>query len=444
MLVLPLALGLLLPAVDPSATGRTGYRPSGLLVESEDLGRLALLRDPRVRPFEFRSIGDGVRREEGWKGIVLAEVEGPGIIQCLALRPDPGAEVRLRIEADGRDAPMLDVSLADMVGGQHPHFPFPLVGRGEAGAWSFVPIAFRSGCKVFATGLGRGPFAVSGVMLPSAEGVVSFAERTSPADRARLARAAGRWAHPGREDLPGAEVARYPVEALGRSTLVFELPAGPRTIRALEVVPTAATARAWAATRLRLVWDGDEDDPPGVDLPLGLACGRVEGSAPYRSLLTGQTDDGWYNRAPMPYRRQARLRLDAPGPIRGLIRVITVPEVDPDAGYFRASVEEVDESRPLLARWGRGHLAGLLAVADGRTIPRAEAVLLDSLGRPEVHPAHGLLRNVTEGESRRIAFYRWHVADPLPFISDEFPVGLAGRVAIFWYSDHPWGPDAGS
>ena len=55
-----------------------------------------------------------------------------------------------------------------------------------------------------------------------------------------------------------------------------------------------------------------------------LAFGWVEGAKPYQSLLLGQHGGTWYNRFPMPYRRQAIVRIDTEKPLKGTMRVWTI------------------------------------------------------------------------------------------------------------------------
>ena len=73
-----------------------------------------------------------------------------------------------------------------------------------------------------------------------------------------------------------------------------------------------------------MVWDDDEAANSGVDLPLGQAFGSVRRGSPYQSLVMGQRDGTWYNRFPMPYHRQAIVRIDTEKPLKGTIRVRTL------------------------------------------------------------------------------------------------------------------------
>ncbi len=252
-------------------------------------------------------------------------------------------------------------------------------------------------------------------------------------------------------------------------------------MRSLEVFPAAGTEDAWREARLRLVWDDDEaaDADAGVDLPLGLAFGLVEGGRPYQSLLLGQRADSWYNRFPMPYHRQAILRIDSDKPLRGALQVRTVQGTAADAGFFRAALRESRPTRDKVdVEWlnenGRGHFAGVFLLTEGKaklpfwlegddrfTVDGRLAIhgtgtedyfncgwyaLPGRLDGPACYPLHGFPAYGHQGEAWRVAAYRWHLSDPVPYSRSivagiehggENNVSADYRAAVFWYSERP-------
>jgi hypothetical protein len=483
----PLLVWLALAAaVEPADGDGSGFRPTGSLDELVDLGLLARLRDPRVRPLAIEA---GPRRPGTGGGVVLAEIAGPGVVQRIewigpgGYRTDPDpAQDRLKIYLDGGEQPALEMSRADLAAGRHPHFPRPLAGRVAGGVYSDVPIAFRAGCRIVADGPAAATWTarVSGVALPDASGITPFRERLSPEGRAQLERAVATWSRPEDPAAPermSVETCEYNVDGVARSIHRFLLPAGPRTIRALEIEAEPGTGDAWRAARLRLTWE-HQGRAPGVDLPVGLAFATLPGVAPCQTLLMGQTGSSWTNRFPMPYRDQAFLQIDSETAIRGRIRVRGVRGVAADAAYFRATYREFGGAgaRPAVAfegveLSGRGHYAGTLIAVPGaagvvtrpgevgRSIGDVRWVIAGlgtelaidwSPSRPvpcDPAPTHGILLGRGDATVPPAAAYRWHAADPIPFARPlraaieldprAAPADVRALVAVFWYSESP-------
>jgi hypothetical protein len=488
---------------DLSRENSAGFRPVGSPAELYDLGLLARLREPGVAAHAFSSYDRTGGNNDGFNGTysklrleggnsVLAEATGPGVVQRIWFTHTSGKhpgllggkKEHLKIYLDGRDTPALDVPLEIVFSGAHPHFPRPLAFEGSGGYVSYVPIPFRAGCKILVEGQAVRFYQINLVGLPGAEGVTSFTDETAPDDQAKLDRAARLWTRPGayeESDLTEAYVARYEVEGLAHSSHKYALRAGPSTVRSLEVFPAAGTEDAWREARLRLVWDDDEaaEADSGVDLPLGLAFGLVEGGRPYQSLLLGRRADSWYNRFPMPYHRQAILRIDSDKPLRGTLQVRTVRGTAADAGFFRAALREARPARPKVdVEWlnekGRGHFAGVLLMTEGKsklpfwlegddrfTVDGRLAIhgtgtedyfncgwyaLPGRLDGPACYPLHGFPAYGHQGETWRVAAYRWHLSDPVPY-SRSIVAGIEHggennvladyRAAVFWYSERP-------
>lgn len=479
-----------------------GYIPSGSAVDLYELDRLARLRAPGVHVVGFSSYDRTGGNDDGFKGTyskirvengdsVLAETDGPGVIQRIWTTHTSGERPGLldrknehiKIYLDGQARPALDVPLEKIFSGEHPHFPRPLVSEGSGGFVSYVPIPFRNGCKVVVEGEGVRFFQIGVLALPTAEGVATFTEEPSADVRAELDKAKRLWSKPATyETLSTADsrVAEYKVEGLARSEHVFCLPSGPATIRSIELEPTAETLDAWRSARLRIIWEAEEDGAAGVDLPFAYAFATLADAIDFQSLLVGRSGNIWYNRFPMPYRRQATLRIDSEKPIQGKLSVRFHKRVAADAGYFRASYREALPTRPKedfnwLKEEGRGHFAGvLMATRGGAKLPYwlegDDRFTVDGklaihgtgsedffncgwyalggrLNGPAAYPSHGFpIYRSPQKEVWQAAAYRWNVADPVPF-STSITAGIEHggenqfeadyRAGVFWYSQSP-------
>jgi hypothetical protein len=260
-------------------------------------------------------------------------------------------------------------------------------------------------------------------------------------------------------EVPAAtpERAMYPAEAAARSTQVFLLPPGPRTVTVLQVEPAPGTADAWRSARLRLSFETDDPDPSlaSLDLPLGLAFGRVAGFEPVHSEATGDgRADRWSLRLPMPYRARALVRVDSDAPVAGRVRIESTAGTDPGAGYLRGaefSLGPPGETADVRAD-GWAHLAGVLVLVDA---PSAEAGLRlkvddgaeESLAGPSGRPGPS-----AAGQMGPSLVSRWLTGRPIGFnqrlvlslsgADGARGPGPTGRVAAFWYSERP-GPARG-
>lgn len=490
MSVLPLVLGCML-AAQPTDQPSAGYLPAGAPRELYDLGQLARLRDPQVQ-----SVTTGNRPMELHETqTVLANLDGPGILQRiwfaappeLPLRRPVADRRRFRVYLDRHPGPVLDVTLSELFSGQHPRFPRPIVGYGPGGAYCDMPIPFREHCLVTYEGREESPFQLEFARLPTSQGINTFDATPSPEVRDDLRLAKALWMDPDalfskaaeirKMVILNPEVAEYRVDVERRATQVFELPAGPRTIRSFEILAAPQTTEAWRAARLRLVWDGDSLGQPSVDVPVGFFFVQTERAMmPHASLIVSHREQRWSNRFPMPYRRGAKLQIDSDEPLNGMIRIRTLAGVDPSAGYLRAAFRTLRGAAPeggyeLMAEPGRGHFVGLFVLAegsganaspldgvslsfaiDGASSARRERLLAYFNGtkdRPqfaEVGPASGFPIILKDGGSKRVGAYRWHMTDPIVFArslsaklgpDDVTPAAAEIRAVVFWYSEHP-------
>ena len=502
MFLIPILTTLLLaapPSDEPAASG--GYVPSGSPVDLYDLGRLARLRDPRVRALSSSSYDRTGGNDDGFDGTysklrvedgnsVLAELDGPGIIQRIWFTHTGGEQPGLldrkqehiKIYLDGKAEPALDIPLETLFSGEHPHFPRPLVSEGSGGFVCYVPIAFRNGCKVVVEGEGVRFYQINMLALPDGSDVEPFQAEPTPETAKELEKARAVWSSAGplESTAPSNFTATYEVDGTGNSEHVFVLPPGPATISSFELEPTEATADAWRSARLRLIWDQGPGGEPAVDLPIGFAFGTLADAIPFSSLLVGQRDGKWRNRFPMPYRKQGVLLVNATRPIQGKFQVRFERRVADDAGYLRANLREALPTQPnedfnWLNEQGRGHFAGVLMWTQGKAkLPywlegddrfRVDGklaihgtgsedyfncgwyALKGRLDGPAAYPSHGfpIYRSPEEGVWRAAAF-RWHVADPVPFArSIEAGIEHGGdnkfeadyRASVFWYSAEP-------
>ena len=491
------------------ASDLLSFRPAGSVEELYRLEFLPVLR-PGVRCRMFSSYDRSGGNDDGFNGSysklriedgdsVIAEMSGPGCIQRIwfthsSFRRDGllGREgEHIRVYVDGNESPALDVPLEELFSGRLAQFPRPLAGRGLGGFYCYVPIPYRTGCKVLVDGDSVRFYHITYSEFADAGGVESFSMALTPEKAALLERAVAAWSSLGDLSLLGArspECSSHVVDLQPGESAAIRLPAGPRMVRG--VFLDLASRAEPPSGRVNCTWDGAR--PFAVDVPIGLFFGHTPGAMAYRSLLCGRVGTEFYNFFPMPYRESGRITVTAEESFAGTVRVLTesLSQWGGSLGYFHAVYQEALPTGqhgvhfPWLRCKGTGHYAGTFLVTGGRKGPPNwlegdERFLSDGdlaihgtgtedyfncgwygikkrLDRPGAFPLHGFPVYGRSGVAPacdlnrfRAAAYRWHVVDPVPFARSlvaEIEHGphnrssAAYRSAAFYYAADPAGP----
>ncbi|HSV74520.1 MAG TPA: DUF2961 domain-containing protein [Chthonomonadales bacterium] len=433
--------------------------------------------------------GTGVIRTEGDE-LVLAEIEGPGVIwRIWSATPGKG---RVRITLDGATQPQVDLPFSGYFDRMNAPFTYPSLVYQVAQGWNnYVPIPFQSSCKITADrdwGLyyhftyTRYP---KGTRLPTFTRALSEEALDALADADRfLRRNLG-------EDPAGKRAGERTVRSRrsvrpGGAATVATL-TGARAITAIRVRCNLQTrGEQVAALRemaLRITWDDDAD--PAVWAPLGDFFGTAPGVNLYRSLPLGMTSEGFYALWYMPFAKRARVELvnDGATARRMEVAITHAPLTRPieEQGRFHAkwhrdaflpSEPERWIDWPMLKTTGRGRYVGVhLHVwnpkgdwwgegdekfwVDGETFPStfgtgSEDYFGYAWCSPDLFQNAFHSQSYNSGHNRgHISVNRWHVADNVPFqtafqadIEKYFPNNRPTLYAAtaYWY-EAPGGGD---
>ncbi|MBN2205952.1 MAG: DUF2961 domain-containing protein [Candidatus Aminicenantes bacterium] len=311
-------------------------------------------------------------------GLVLADLEGPGAIYRIHT-PTPTDDV-VEFYFDGESVPRLSLKLSDLFAGAHAPFLAPLVVSGLGGYTSYVPLTYRTSCKVLLRAASFQFYDINYAVFPRECDLPTYTHPPSTEFLKHLEGAARLFARTG-SDIgdalvpPGATLSRRSVRATlqpGGSATLFE-DAGPGRVLGLRLGPAAAFAGPERDVLLRMYWDGAEE--PAVDVPVGDFFGYSFGDPAVRSLFLGTDEDTNYVYLPMPYGRSARIEL--------VSERSGGPAIDVRAEVaYAAAGKAADEGR-LYARWrrenpttpgrpytylrtaGRGHVVGVVLQAQG-------------------------------------------------------------------------------
>jgi len=199
---------------------------------------------------------------------------------------------------------------------------------------------------------------------------------------------------------------------------------------------------------LRIYWDDEET--PSVEAPIGDFFGNGFTYRPYISEFLGMTSGGFVCYFPMPFEEHARIEItnETMQEIYAFYYQIDYQKfegaLDRDIGYFHALWKrnirtDYDSNYVILNTTGQGHIVGVnmnIQSYDGSLsyLEGDENIYVDNEKKPSIHgtgtedyfsggwyfkngeffgPYNGLV--FKDDSLGRIAAYRMHIVDPIPF-----------------------------
>lgn len=287
----------------------------------------------------------------------------------------------------------------------------------------------------------------------------------------------GDFLHVSSYDTTGGNRDRLEIAA-GDSAVLLDL-VGAGVIRRLWITVASRDPHYLRDLALEMYWDGETT--PSVLAPLGDFFGNGFDRRHYAALPMGMSSGGFYCYLPMPFRKQARIviRNGTGLPVDAFyynIDLVRRDHLPPHTATFHAwwhRDARTTAAAPhlVLAAHGAGQLVGISLNAESYTgdlgfLEGDEIYHVDGEFRgqgtgtedyfnsgwyfdqgPFAAPFHGLiLKDDTLG---RIAAYRWHILDPIPFhdsIRVELEHGHANQAVAdyatmaYWYQSEPHTP----
>jgi hypothetical protein len=237
-------------------------------------------------------------------------------------------------------------------------------------------------------------------------------------------------------------------------------------------------------TVLRCYWDNEAS--PSVEVPLGDFFGTGFQYKQYVTPFLGMSSGGYYCYFPMPFQKAARVEItnETGEEINSFYYHIDyqqlVRPLEDDVAYFHATWHREPRTDPrhsytILDAEGRGHFVGLNMSMqsynnDTQFLEGDELVYVDGEQKPSIAgtgtedyfnsgwyfnkgefaaPYHGLI--VKDDVLQRIAAYRFHVLDAIPFTSSlKFTIEHGDQnveiadysSTAYWYQKEPHKPFA--
>ena len=292
--------------------------------------------------------------------------------------------------------------------------------------------------------------------------------------------ASGRFVHVSSSDTTGGNRDRLEI-APGDSAVLLDR-AGPGVIRRIWITVASRDPHYLRRIALKMYWDGEAE--PSVSAPIGDFFGNGFDRRHYAALPMGVSSGGFFTYLPMPFSERARIVVEN-GTGRAIdalyfnLDIVEVEELPDDVGTFHAwwnrdrRTTSPDPHLVLDAR-GSGYFAGLSLNAESHAgnlwfLEGDEIFTVDGEFRGQgtgtedyfnsgwyfdqgefAAPFHGLV--VKDDSLARIAAYRWHIADAIPF-HDSIRVEIEhghGNEAVadyatmaYWYQAEPHAPFPG-
>jgi hypothetical protein len=199
---------------------------------------------------------------------------------------------------------------------------------------------------------------------------------------------------------------------------------------------------------LRMYWDGERS--PSVEVPVGDFFGTGFQYKQYVTPYLGMSSGGYYTFFPMPFNTSARIEVanETGHEINSFYYHINYRQLEkplpPGTAYFHAQWRRDPRARPdsnytVLEATGRGHLVGVNLNMQGygngmQYLEGDEMVYVDGEKEPSIYgtgtedyftsgwyfnrgeyaaPYHGLI--LKDDSLSRIAAYRFHIPDAIPF-----------------------------
>jgi len=324
-----------------------------------------------------------IRKEP--EGLVIAELEGPGIIYRIHT-PTPPDDI-IEFYFDGESTPRIHMKFAEMFDGTHAPFLSPLVGNGVGGHYSYAPLAYQRSCKVVIKAEKFHFYQINYAQYPKGFKIPTYQNPVSKIFLQQVEEVKKLFSLTGSDITPylvpkGTKLRMQSTRNIlepGQAVELFETKS-PGRIVGLKLSPASAFRGKARDIVLKMYWDGNKD--PAVVSPVGDFFGYGWGEPATRSLLVGTSEDTDYVYFPMPFEKSARIELISDrtsGPGIQVTAEVTVaaPGKAADEGRFyalwrRENPTTEGVSYTYLKTAGKGHVVGNILQAQGMKVGSTE------------------------------------------------------------------------
>ena len=250
-------------------------------------------------------------RKEG-DGLVIADLKGPGVVYRI-WTPTPTDEP-IEFYFDGETTPRFQCKYRQLFDGSKPPFAAPVVGYGSGGFYSYLPLPYKTACKIIIRAPKVQFYQINYATYPADTPLETFRPDAPALTGDAMQKARDTFGMTGSDlsarvvpDAAPLHVTKVSQTlAPGKSVTLFETRRGGR-IAGMRLSPASAFADKTRGLLLKMYWDGAKE--PAVLCPVGDFFGYAWGRPAARSLLVGTDGETCYAYFPMPFERSARIEL---------------------------------------------------------------------------------------------------------------------------------------
>jgi len=320
-----------------------------------------------------------LRKENGT--LVIAELKGPGVIQRIAT-PTPSQDT-IQFYFDGEKTPRIEVKFIDLFSGEKYPFLRPVVGNEVGGYYCYLPIPYKSSCKIVLKGKRMQFFQIQYRELAKGQTVASFPQKLSKEEDQALTSVVDIWKKSGENILSLLPETRTNLKTVtkrvvlkaGEIKSIFSSKQGGRIV-GIELTPQLQLNSQLKDLILRAQWD---DEPvAAINAPVADFFGYGFGKPSMQAMLAGVRNGVHYCYMPMPYSKSANLELEfIKSPLNQTAEIpvnVTIyyseTKRTADEGKFYAQWKrekntEMGKPYQILNKAGRGHYVGTLLQSQG-------------------------------------------------------------------------------
>ncbi len=316
-------------------------------------------------------------RKEGLRRLVIADLEGPGVIQRI-WTPTP-TEDTIQFYFDGEADPRISIRFIDLFTSEVFPFKSPLVGNEVGGYYCYLPIPYEKSCKIVYLGERIQFHQIQHRTFPENSETMSFSPDLTDEETAALHNTLKRWeVYNPQELFDQNKLKVIEKEVLikpGETVNLADIKEGGRIVR-MEFENLTTIDDPDSHLILRAKWDDDKEY--AINAPIRHIFGYAFRKTSMRSLLIGAEGDLHYINFPMPFDKSAKLDLsylnkdEQPQPEeRFTSRIFILPDKrdTSNEGKFyscwRRENPEIGIPYTIFNHEGKGHYVGTILMCQG-------------------------------------------------------------------------------